>query len=283
MVSSECLTAEVLGLPVHLTPHLLSAAEALVCRGGHVVTLNAEMAMAARRHAPLRRVIRGAELVIPDGAGVVWALRLQGHRLRRQPGIELAEMLLDHAAARGWRVAWVGAREDRLQAAARFWIRRHPQLRLQRLIHGYQHPDHWPMVEEDLRRQQPDLVFVGLGAPRQELWIEKVRPHGHGLWLGIGGSFDVWSGSVQRAPAFMQALQLEWFYRLLQEPRRWPRILQLPVFTGHVLMELSGAALSGSRRRLARQRPATGRTGESAAECPPAERRAGKPPEVGPG
>ena len=283
MVSSECLTAEVLGLPVHLTPHLLSAAEALVCRGGHVVTLNAEMALAARRHAPLRRVIRGAELVIPDGAGVVWALRLQGHRLRRQPGIELAEMLLDHAAARGWRVAWVGAREDRLQAAARFWIRRHPQLRLQRLIHGYQHPDHWPMVEEDLRRQQPDLVFVGLGAPRQELWIEKVRPHGHGLWLGIGGSFDVWSGSVQRAPTFMQALQLEWFYRLLQEPRRWPRILQLPVFTGHVLMELSGAALSGSRRRLARQRPATGRTGESAAECPPAERRAGKPPEVGPG
>lgn len=283
MVSSECLTAEVLGLPVHLTPHLLSAAEALVCRGGHVVTLNAEMAMAARRHAPLRRVIRGAELVIPDGAGVVWALRLQGHRLRRQPGIELAEMLLDHAAARGWRVAWVGAREDRLQAAARFWIRRRPQLRLQRLIHGYQHPDHWPMVEEDLRRQQPDLVFVGLGAPRQELWIEKVRPHGHGLWLGIGGSFDVWSGSVQRAPAFMQALQLEWFYRLLQEPRRWPRILQLPVFAGHVLMGLSGAALSGSRRRLARQRPATGKTGESAAECPPAERRAGKPPEVGPG
>lgn len=283
MVSSECLTAEVLGLPVHLTPHLLNAAEALVCRGGHVVTLNAEMAMAARRHAPLRRVIRGAELVIPDGAGVVWALRLQGRRRRRQPGIELAEMLLDHAAARGWRVAWVGAREDRLQAAARFWSRRHPQLRLQRLIHGYQHPDHWPMVEADLRRQQPDLVFVGLGAPRQELWIEKVRPHGHGLWLGVGGSFDVWSGSVRRAPASMQALQLEWLYRLLQEPGRWPRMLQLPVFAGHVLTELAGAALSGSLRRLARQRPATGRTGESAAECPPAERRAGKPPAVGPG
>ena len=283
MASSECRTAEVLGLPVHLTPHLPSAAEALVRRGGHVVTLNAEMAMAARRHAPLRRVIRGAGLVIPDGAGVVWALRLQGHRLRRQPGIELAEVLLDQAAAHGWRVAWVGAREDRLQAAARFWTRRHPQLRLQHLIHGYQPPDHWPLVEADLQRQQPELVFVGLGAPRQELWIEKVRPHGHGLWLGIGGSFDVWSGSVQRAPAAMQALQLEWFHRLLQEPRRWPRILQLPVFAGHVLMEWAGAALSGSRRRLARQRPAAGRTGESAAECPPGERRAGKPPAVGPG
>ena len=283
MASSECLKAEVLGLPVHLNPHLLSAAEALVRRGGHVVTLNAEMALAARRHAPLRRVIQGAGLVIPDGAGVVWALRLQGRRLRRQPGIELAEMLLDHAAALGWRVAWVGARDDRLQAAARFWTQRRPQLRLQHLVHGYQPPDRWPVVEADLRRQQPDLVLVGLGVPRQELWIEKVRPRDHGLWLGVGGSFDVWSGSVRRAPAFMQRLQLEWFYRLLQEPRRWPRILQLPVFAGHVLMELAGTALSGSRRRLARQRPAAGRTGESAAECPPAERRAGKPPAVGPG
>lgn len=283
MAPSEWLKAEVLGLPVHLTPHLLGAAEALVRSGGHVVTLNAEMTMAARNHAPLRRVIQGSELVIPDGAGVVWALRLQGHRLRRQPGIELAEMLLGHAAALGWRVAWVGARDDRLQAAARFWKRRHPQLRLQRLIHGYQPPDHWPMVEADLRRQQPELVFVGLGAPRQELWIDKARPRGHGLWLGVGGSFDVWSGSVRRAPAFMQALQLEWFYRLLQEPGRWPRILQLPVFSGHVLMERGAALLSESRRRPARQRPTAGRTGESAAECPPVERRADKPPEVGPG
>ena len=283
MATRECLKAEVLGLPVHLIPHLLSAVEALVCSGGQVVTLNAEMTMAARAHAQLRRVIQGAELVIPDGAGVVWALRLQGHRLRRQPGIELAEMLLGHAAARRWRVAWVGAREDRLQAAARFWKRRHPQLHLQRLVHGYQPADHWPMVEADLRQQQPELVFVGLGAPRQELWIDKVRPRGHGLWLGVGGSFDVWSGSVRRAPTLVQALQLEWFYRLLQEPGRWPRILQLPVFSGHVLTEWAAARFSGSRRRPARQRPAAGRTGESGAECPPVERRAGKPPAVGPG
>jgi len=283
MAPRERLKGEVLGLPVHLTPHLLTAAESLVPSGGHVVTLNAEMTMAARANVPLRRVIQGAELVIPDGAGVVWALRLQGHRLRRQPGIELAEMLLGHAAARGWRVAWVGAREDRLQAAARFWKRRHPQLRLQRLVHGYQSADHWPMVEADLRQQQPELVFVGLGAPRQELWIDKVRPRSHGLWLGVGGSFDVWSGSVGRAPAFMQTLQLEWFYRLLQEPGRWPRLLQLPVFSGHVLMAWAAARFSGSRRRPARQKPATGRTGESGAECPPGERRADKPPAVGPG
>lgn len=283
MVLGECPKAEVLGLPVHLTPRLLDAAEALVRSGGHGVTLNAEMAMAARNHAPLRRVIQGAELVIPDGAGVVWALRLQGHRLRRQPGIELAETLLGHASALGWRVAWVGARNDRLQAAARFWKRRHPQLRLQHLIHGYQPSERWPMVEADLRRQQPELVFVGLGAPRQELWIDKVRPRGHGFWLGVGGSFDVWSGSVRRAPTFMRVLQLEWFYRLLQEPGRWPRILQLPAFASHVLMELAGASLSGSRRRLARQRPAAGRTGESAAGCPPVERKADKPPAVGPG
>ena len=283
MVLSNCLKAEVLGLPVHLNPQLLSAAEELVCRGGHVVTLNAEMTMAARNYAPLRRVIQEAELVLPDGAGVVWALRLQGNRLRRQPGIELAEMLLSHASTLGWRVAWVGARDDRLQVAARFWKRRYPQLRLQHLIHGYQPSDCWPMVEADLQRQQPELVFVGLGVPRQELWIDKVRPRGHGLWLGVGGSFDVWSGSISRAPAFMQVLQLEWLYRLLQEPRRWRRMLALPVFVGHVLMELARAPLSGNRQMLARQKQAVGRTEESAAEYPPEERRADKPPAVGPG
>ena len=283
MVFSQCPKAEVLGLPVHLAPHLLSTAEELVHRGGHVVTLNAEMTMTARNHAPLRRVIQGAEWVIPDGAGVVWALRLQGYRLRRQPGIELAEMLLGHASALGWRVAWVGARDDRLQAAARYWKRRYPQLRLQHLIHGYQPQDHWPMVEAVLRRQQPELVFVGLGVPRQELWIEKVRPRDHGLWLGVGGSFDVWSGSIRRAPVFLQVLQLEWLYRLLQEPQRWKRILALPAFVGHVLMECAGILLSGNRRRLARRRQAAGRTGESAAGCPPVERRADKPPAVGPG
>ena len=283
MVLRDCPQAELLGLPVHLTPHLLRAAEELVQVGGHVVTLNAEMTMAARNHARLRRVIQRAEWVIPDGAGVVWALRLQGPRLCRQPGIELAEILLGHAAALGWRVAWVGARDHRLQAAAQFWTRRHPQLRLEHLIHGYQPSDQWPMVEATLRRQQPDLVFVGLGVPRQELWIDKVRPQGHGLWLGLGGSFDVWSGSIRRAPSLMRALQLEWLYRLLKEPQRWPRTLQLPVFVGHVLMDLAGTPLSGNRQRLARQRPAAGRTGESAAGCPPAERRPDKPPAVGPG
>ena len=283
MVCSERPKGEVLGLPVHLNPRLLNTAEALVRCGGHGVTLNAEMAMAARNHAPLRRVIRKAELVIPDGAGVVWALQLQGHRLRRQPGIELAEALLGRAAALGWRVAWVGARDHRLQAAARFWKGRHPRLRLQHLVHGYQSPHRWPMVEADLRQQQPELVFVGLGAPRQELWIDRVRPRGHGLWLGVGGSFDVWSGSLRRAPAFMQALQLEWFYRFLQEPRRWPRILQLPVFAGHVVVELAGSPLSGNRRKLARQKPEAGRTGESGAGCPPVGQRADKPPAAGPG
>ena len=188
MVSSECLKAEVLGLPVHLNPHLLSDAEDLVRRGGHVVTLNAEMALAARRHAPLRRVIQGAGLVIPDGAGVVWALRLQGRRLRRQPGIELAETLLDHAAALGWRVAWVGARDDRLQAAARFWTQRRPQLRLQHLVHGYQPPDRWPVVEADLRRQQPDLVLVGLGVHGRSCGSRRCVPTAMAFGWGSGAA-----------------------------------------------------------------------------------------------
>jgi len=282
MARSQWLRGQVLGLPVQFTPDVLRAAEDLVNRGGQVVTLNAEMAMAALSHGQLREVIQDAELVIPDGAGVVWALGLQGHRVRRQPGIELAEMLLAHASTMGWRVAWVGAQESRLKAAAERWRKRHPNLRLEHLIHGYQAPGQWPVLEGELQRQEPELVFVGLGVPRQELWIQKVRPHGHGLWLGVGGSFDVWSGSINRAPPWFRAAQLEWLYRLLQEPQRWRRILVLPLFVGHVVMDLVRPRFSENRRRLARRRPAKGKIGESGAGCPPGEQRADRPPAAGP-
>ena len=221
-----------------LTPDPLAMAAALSHRGAQVVTLNAEMAMTALKDPHLHTVIRRAELVVPDGAGVVWALRLRGRTLSRKPGIELAEALLHHAAAEGWRVALVGARPERLQRTSRYWINRLPRLQLVRLIHGYQPPEAWPGIEMELQGLKPDLVLVALGTPRQELWIQRARPGGQGLWMGVGGSFDVWSGASNRAPRWMMALQLEWLYRLLQQPDRWHRALALPRFAGMVVREL---------------------------------------------
>ncbi len=235
------LRSSVLGLPVNVCPDILAAAIALQARGGgQIVTLNAEMTMAARQDPALAAVIRDADLVIPDGAGVVWALGLQGHRVRRTPGIELAERLLEQAAARHWRVALVGASPQVMEVLLERLRRRLPELNPVFTAHGYQAAESWPGLEAELLAARPDLVLAALGVPRQETWIQRLhRGHG-GVWIGVGGSFDVWAGTKKRAPAWMRALQIEWLFRLVQEPARWRRMLALPAFAWTVLRERAG-------------------------------------------
>jgi N-acetylglucosaminyldiphosphoundecaprenol N-acetyl-beta-D-mannosaminyltransferase len=227
---------QVLGVQVAVSANVFAAALELKQRGGgQIVTLNAEMTMAAKADPALGGAIAQADLVIPDGAGVVWALGRQGYRVRRSPGIELARQLLVYAAAHRWRVALVGASPDvmallvaRLQAEI-------PDLDLAFAIHGYQNPEQWPGIEQQLQQANPDLVLVALGVPRQETWIQRLHQGQPGLWMGVGGSFDVWSGTKQRAPQWMGRLQIEWLYRLIQEPSRWRRMLALPAFAWAVV------------------------------------------------
>ena len=245
----------VLGLPIDVCRDVLAAALALHDRGGgQVVTLNAEMSMAALAQPDLEAVIQDAELVIPDGSGVVGALALQGVRVRRCPGIDLARSLLQAAAARQWRVALVGASPQVMAVLQQRLTDEIPGLQLVLSCHGFQPPEAWPGLEQHLLTLQPDLVLVALGVPRQETWIRRLRQGQPGLWMGVGGSFDVWSGNKKRAPRWMGALHIEWLYRLLQEPARWRRMLSLPRY--------ALAVLSGSRPTPARQRPAAGRTEE---------------------
>jgi len=231
---------QVLGVQVAVSPNVFAAALELKQRGGgQIVTLNAEMTMAARANPELGAAIAAADLVIPDGAGVVWALRRQGIRVRRSPGIELARQLLDYAARHRWRVALVGASPavmERLQERLAVEI---PGLALAYAIHGYEDPDAWPGIEAELQQAHLDLVLVALGVPRQETWIQRLHQGQPGLWMGVGGSFDVWSGTKKRAPLWMGRLQIEWLYRLIQEPSRWRRMLALPAFA---LAELRGGS-----------------------------------------
>jgi N-acetylglucosaminyldiphosphoundecaprenol N-acetyl-beta-D-mannosaminyltransferase len=205
--------------------------------GGQIVTLNAEMTMAALADQRLGQVIEAAELVIPDGAGVVWALGRQGRRVRRSPGIETARWLLDHAAAQGWSVALVGATPEVMERLRLRLRQELPALKLVFSVDGYQQQADWPRLESELLALDPDLVLVALGVPRQELWIQGLAGRRHGLWMGVGGSFDVWAGIKKRAPGWMSALQIEWLYRLIQEPTRWRRMLALPEFFWAVLRE----------------------------------------------
>lgn len=228
----------VLGVPVAACANVFAAALELRQRGGgQIVTLNAEMTMAARANPELGAAIAAAELVIPDGAGVVWALRRQGIRVRRSPGIELAHQLLEYAARHRWRVALVGASPEVMTLLCERLAAEIPGLDLVFTIHGYQQPEAWPGIEAELQEAQLDLVLVALGVPRQETWIQRLHQGQPGLWMGVGGSFDVWSGTKERAPRWMGRLHIEWLYRLIQEPKRWRRMLALPAF---VLAELRG-------------------------------------------
>jgi len=247
--------AEVLGIPVNVCDDVFAAAVGLYDRGGgQIVTLNAEMTMAALADPALAGAIRGADLVIPDGAGVVWALGRQGIRVRRAPGIELARQLLEHAAAHQWRVALVGSSPQVLERLCHTLAKEIPGIQLVIAIHGYSDPRAWPAIEEHLLSLHPDLTLVALGVPRQELWIQSLPHPLLGIWMGVGGSFDVWAGTKKRAPRWMGQIHLEWLYRLLQEPSRWRRMLALPAFMR--------AVLSGNPPRPATQKPARGRRGE---------------------
>jgi len=227
---------QVLGVQVAVCANVFAAALELKQRGGgQIVTLNAEMTMAARANPELGAAIAAADLVIPDGAGVVWALGRQGFRVRRSPGIELARQLLEYAACHGWRVALVGASPAVMEQLCQRLQHEIPGLNLAIRLHGYQPPELWPGLEQQLLEARPDLVLVALGVPRQETWIQRLHQGQPGLWMGVGGSFDVWSGIKQRAPQWMGRLQIEWLYRLLQEPSRWRRMLALPAFAWAVL------------------------------------------------
>jgi N-acetylglucosaminyldiphosphoundecaprenol N-acetyl-beta-D-mannosaminyltransferase len=229
--------SSVLGIPVDVCDVFPAALELHRRGGGQIVTLNAEMTMAARADPALGAAVAGADLVIPDGAGVVWALGRRGHRVRRTPGIELARRLLEHAESVGWRVALVGASPVVMERLLERLGRELPRLQVAIGAHGYRSPAEWTELEQRLRQERHDLVLVALGVPRQETWIAGLPRPRQGLWMGVGGSFDVWAGVKRRAPAWMGALHIEWLYRLVQEPSRWRRMLAIPEFAWAVLGE----------------------------------------------
>lgn len=195
-----------------------------------MVTLNAEIAMMTEKSPAIANVIKKADLIIPDGAGVVFYLKMKGKDQRRFPGIELAEKLLERAARNHWQVVFFGGAPGIAEQAKQNWLRYFPDLQIT-TQHGYLTPDMEAEWEEKLHQLQPQLVFTCLGVPKQEFWIEEHRhlcPHS--TWIGLGGSFDVWAGVKNRAPKIWQKLHLEWLYRLYQEPSRWRRMLALPQF-----------------------------------------------------
>lgn len=213
----------------------------------YVVTPNPEFVLAAEKDEEFRTVLNGADLVIPDGIGVIYSAKLLGTPLKsRVPGIEFSAGMLAHMDKVGGRVFLLGAKPGVAEQAAANIAKDYPNLTICGTHDGYFKEDE-PVVQA-VKDANADLLFVCLGAPRQEKFMAKYGPEmGVKLAMGLGGSLDVYAGVVERAPERWQKLNLEWAYRLVKEPKRIGRMAKLPL----VLVKAVKARLSGKGKEEA--------------------------------
>lgn len=196
----------------------------------YIVTPNPEIVWMCREDTKLKETIEKADLVLPDGIGIVYGARILGRPLKEKiPGIDFISGLFGRMAESGKTVFLLGAKPGVAQRAGAELSAKYPGLTVCGVHDGYFKED-GPVIEE-INRAAPDLLLVCLGAPKQEYWMAKNRDKLHvKLMAGLGGSLDVFAGEVKRAPVFFQKLGLEWFHRLLKEPWRIKRMMKLPLF-----------------------------------------------------
>lgn len=200
-----------------------------------VVTPNSASLIKASKAPDLFSAYAQADLVIPDGIGVIWASRLFGTPLSaRVTGVDLAERLLSRAGASGTRVFFLGGRPGVAARAAARLKAQYPGLTVVGAHHGYFADDN--EVIGKIAGAKPDLVLVGMGVPRQERFMLNARGRLAGtVMIGVGGALDLFAGDCRRAPKGWQQLGLEWFYRLIHDPRRIVKVLLIPRFIGRAL------------------------------------------------
>lgn len=204
-----------------------------------VITANPIMMMAALSDPAFMQVMRHAELVVPDGIGIVLASRIIGNRIdERVAGIDLMHQLLETGSAKGYRIYLLGAADDVVAETARRISARYPGIVIAGYRDGFFGEEDNEAVVAQIRESQPDVLFVARGLDTQEPWIGRYKQAlSVPVVMGVGGSFDVISGRVKRAPVLFQKLGLEWFYRLMREPSRYKRMLVLPKFALKVLRD----------------------------------------------
>lgn len=204
---------------------------------GQIVTINPEMISEARKNKDFSEIVEHADLVVPDGIGVEIGLKILGHKVRRIPGIELGRALIVKFSDENKTVAFVGAKPEVVESAVKML-----RTDIQNLNVVYFHDGYFKdvnIIMDSLYQAKPDLVLVALGSPKQEFFIAEMKTRlPNSTFIGLGGSFDVWAGHVERAPEIYQNLGLEWLYRTIKEPKRFKRIFPtLPLFILSVLKE----------------------------------------------
>ena len=196
----------------------------------YCVTPNAEIAYEAMKSPELTALLNDAALVLPDGAGVVLASKILGTPLKEKvAGVDFADRLMEIMAEEGYRLYLLGSKPGVAELAAEKMLEKHPGLTICGMADGYVKDE--DAVVEKINASGADILFVCLGAPKQEYFMQKHRDALRvRMMLGLGGTLDSFAGTVKRAPKWMIRMNLEWFYRLLKEPKRLGRMMRLPKF-----------------------------------------------------
>jgi len=242
---------DILGLKVHCIdmPQALDAVRGFIASGTPhmIVTADSSMVVLARRDEDFRALVNSADLVTPDSSGIVLAAKLLGTPVKeRVSGCDLSREICRMAAREGFSIYLLGAAPGVAAEAARRLGEEFAGLRIAGTHHGYFDPSQDRRIAAEVKASGAEVLLVGMGIPRQERFIrDNLQDLGVCVAMGVGGTLDVLSGRVKRAPVWMQRHGLEWLHRLIVNPRKFPKVAALPRFLAMVLW--ARAAGAGSK------------------------------------
>jgi len=231
-------------LGVKVSKHTVDSASDLIVkyikdgeRKKCIFTPNSEIIMAGYRNSEFADLLNSADVLLADGIGVVYAAKILKNPIsERAAGYDTACAALGKMAKYGMSVYLFGAKPGVAEQAGEEIVKRYPGVKIAGCSDGYFDSEKEKLIIADINEKKPDLLFVCLGAPKQEKWISEHKEElDFGVAMGIGGSLDVFAGTVKRAPEFYQKHGLEWFYRLIKQPSRAIRMMDLPKFALSVM------------------------------------------------
>ena len=195
-----------------------------------IITINPEMIMNAQKNPEFLGIIKSSDMNIADGVGVKLALKLKKINQDNIRGVDFARSLIKLAFENNYRIGFIGAKEEIIQKVKENVLSKYPNLNIVYLRNGYFSDDN--EIIDEITTASPQILLVGLGSPKQEEMISKLKTKLKGcIMIGVGGSFDVFSGVVKESPVIFRKLGLEWLYRTIKEPKRFKRIFPvLPIF-----------------------------------------------------
>lgn len=188
----------------------------------HLIGVNADKINEINKNERLKQIVNSCGIINADGASVVLASRFLKKPLpERVAGIDLMQNLIELSEKKGYSVYLLGAKQEVVEKTAEVLKKQYPRLHIVGIHDGYFSEDEWPLISDELKQANPDFVFVGITSPMKEYLVEYLQDQGNNaIFMGVGGSFDVISGKIPRAPVWMQNANLEWLFRVIQEPKR---------------------------------------------------------------